>query len=477
MEKIRLNMVTRNGVRNLLIYAIIFSALFSSLFLSGISSEYEQYISDKTDLFLYLQADIYGRNSYEDVRKFNELNDVLDKNSFECSDISQNEYAVYKTAADESFMTVLYWRFEKVVSNALSGSPNDEELDELFKILCYDYRTGEIHGYINGNGIELHNDDRFIELYPYIKLAEGRSFTKEEMDAGESVCLIDDRMVQIIKTESGYTAKNVEPGDTVYFTKTVFNDDFSATESFCFGLKVVGLLETKSVNGRGVNQVFVPEKTMERILKEHGLTEVYKDRIPTDINECLLNIYKLSSFSQLRKLKKQIDKYKSDSWTYYTSLDKLGYSGMADIVFSISKSFKIISYVLIILIILVSAAMIILDINARRNEIGLLKSMGKEDKDIIRENTVTRIVTYMISAVIGYFGAVKLSRTVMEYQFSKGGSDGSKLLNIADKLLRLNTTEVIIAAVFIIILCIESAVLYRYLIGRVTVKELLEKQE
>ncbi len=185
----------------------------------------------------------------------------------------------------------------------------------------------------------------------------------------------------------------------------------------------------------------------------------------------------MSSFYQLEKRRKQIDKYKSDNWTYYTNLEKYGYSGMADLVLSISKSFRIVSYALVILVLIVSATLIVLDINSRRNEIGLLKSMGKEDRDIIRENSIVRILVYLASSVIGYIVSVKLSRTVMEYQFSNGGTDGTKLLNIADKLLKLNNSGIILAVMFIIILCIESVILYRYLISRVTVKELLEKQE
>ncbi|MBQ4489595.1 MAG: ABC transporter permease, partial [Ruminobacter sp.] len=342
---IKLKMNCRRSIRNLLVIGILFIVLFSSLFLQGLASFFDEYISDKVDLFLYLQADISGRGAYEETQLFLNLNDSLKKNSFERSDISQTERRTYKTAADESFASILYFRNEKAVSHALLGEFNDEEFDELFKSLCYDYKTGEIRGIINGNGIELHSDNEFVDLYPYLKLVQGRQFTLEETETGDNVCLIDEGMVQIVKTASGYSVKEFETGDTVYITKKVFNDDYTASEDFMLELKVVGIVEAESVNGTPANQVFIPEKTMERILKEHGFTEVYKDRTKTDINWDfgLVNIYKLSSLSQLEKLKKQIDKYKSDNWIYYTSLDKYGYSGMADLVLSISKSFRIVS--------------------------------------------------------------------------------------------------------------------------------------
>ena len=480
MEKIRINMAMKNGIRNLLIYAIIFSTLFSSLFLSGISAEYEEYISGKTDLFLYLQTDISGRGAYEETQLFLNLNDSLKKNSFERSDISQKEYEVYKTASDESFSSIMMPKdYAKAVIHALNGKSDDGELDELFDSYCYDYKTGEMRFQIGPLGIELHSDSSFVDLYPGLKLIDGRQFTLEETENGENVCLIRDNVAQIIKAASGYSVKEIEPGDIVYLTKRVYNADYSASEDFMFELKVVGIVETTSAKVDNTNLVFIPEETMERVLRDHGFTEVYKDRTKTDINWDfgLVNIYKLSSLSQLEKLKKQIDKYKSDNWIYYTSLDKYGYSGMADLVLSISKSFRIVSYALVVLILIVSAALIVLDINSRRNEIGLLKSMGKEDREIIRDNSIVHILVYLISAAIGYLVSVKLSRVVMEYQFSNGGTDGTKLLNIADKLLKLNNSGIILAVMFIIILCIESVILYRYLISRVTVKELLEKQE
>ncbi len=470
MKKIRLKTATRRVLRNLPIFVVVFCVLFSSLFLWGIGPCFEEFITGKMDIFLYLQPGMLS--TYEDKEKFLNLNASFPKNVYAYEDVEQTELYVFKCCNDKS-VTSLINEYGSTISL------NDEGLDKLFEDFCYGFMKDNRFSYIGQNSVELHRNGDFVWRYPYLTLSAGRTFTEEELSAGEKVCLIGEDYAQIIKTENGYSIKECEPGDTIYLTKVARNSDNSIADVFTFSLTVIGTVKQTYGATDYSDNVFMPEKTMELILKEHGHEDIYSDRYSTDHNFMvgMIGVYKLSSLTQLEKLKRQIDKHKSDSWTYYTNLEKAGYSGMADMVISISNSFKIISCVLMVLIVLVSAALIILEMNSRRNEIGLLKSMGKEDKDIIKENSATRIMTYMISALIGYFGAVKLSRTVMEYQFSKGGSDGEKLLKMGDKLLKLNNAGLIISAVFIIILCFESVVLYRYLISRITVKELLEKQE
>ena len=475
MKTIAIKMVTGKCIRTVLVFIAIFSVLFSSLFLKGMASCFEEYITGKMDIYTYLQPGIL--NTYADKEKFLTLNSLLPENSYDGADVEQTELYVFKCFSGDSFASIIY---DYSLLAKYKGEELNAFLDEKFDLLCYGFIHENGFTYMDGNAVELHRNSDFVERYPFLTLSTGRVFTEKELLNGERVCLIGEDYAQIIKTENGYSIKKFETGDTVYLTKVVLNNDYSIKDVFTFSLTVIGTVKkTGGMANDYADNVFLPEETMELILREHGHNDIYENRSATYPNYDIgmIGVYKISSFSQLEKLKKQIDKYKSDNWIYYTSLDKYGYSGMADLVLSISKSFRIVSYALVVLILIVSAALIVLDINSRRNEIGLLKSMGKEDREIIRDNSIVHILVYLISAAIGYLVSVKLSRAVMEYQFSNGGTDGTKLLNIADKLLKLNNSGIILAVMFIIILCIESVILYRYLISRVTVKELLEKQE
>lgn len=233
----------------------------------------------------------------------------------------------------------------------------------------------------------------------------GRTFSQDEIDNGEYVCVI---------TPDTYYYKDgeltkVEVGDYIEYSVIKPIDGEIVTYK-TYEFRVIGMLNIGKTVSKTVLQeadaVIIPEKAFLEIYEESK--EIDKE-YSLGYNEYLYYypcIITMNNFDDAEKLVEYLNDLNSlydKEYKYETSLDS--YYSIAGNLESLSENSKIIYEFSIIVAILLFILMINMDLNRRKKEIGLLSTFGLNKPKLILEF----IIQYLIIAFVALILAIIFS--------------------------------------------------------------------
>ncbi len=264
----------------------------------------------------------------------------------------------------------------------------------------------------NGNG-ESHTFDMklFADVNPMdfadenSVLIDGRLATREEIDSGESVVLVEENVASI---------NNLQIGDTISVSASPLDYENVSLELQIIGIyKSEGAVDQKMISRGGnatlpQNRLYVPFN----IIKSIGFTQSEMDHmlIPDNViritDPLFIDDYKDVAEQQLTLKYGNFDANDALYNSIMGPIEKLG---------SIAK--------IMVIIIAIAGASIIglitaLTVNERKEEIGIMLAVGESKVKIVTqfvlEVTVIALITFMLSSFTGSIIGDKVSATVLD---------------------------------------------------------------
>lgn len=228
-----------------------------------------------------------------------------------------------------------------------------------------------------------------------LSLAEGRNFSKSEVELGSNVCIVGSEIVDKL-------FKNVDPMDKLI---NVGNNRF----------KIVGVLATKgsSMGFSGDRAVYVPLLKAKQINANANPSYTITVMVPT--NDMQENIIGESTalFRNIRKVKInepnnfEITKSDAIAQTLFEQLNYVVYGGIAiGVITLIGASIGLMNIMLV-------------SVTERTREIGIRKAIGANPKVIRRQFLIEAVVICLMGGSLGIFLGILIGNLI---SFAMGGS-------------------------------------------------------
>lgn len=310
----------------------------------------------------------------------------------------------------------------------------------------------------------------FSELADYvINVTDGRSFTKEEVDDGENVCVVNEKL----RIDKDGVMSEIRVGDTIPVKLVVFSYPNGAYNTYVGNelyseyeyLKVIGIVHYNSDNDKAaVNEyrdpemtIYMPNKTV-MMIHEHmdNLRNSYESQkndlygVLDDSALGITNYYlQITDFSKTAEVLYQFEEYadvlsEHGDHPEYVSLvtTKDAYDNISWAVKGLGTFADVFHKLTVLFFIIVTVFVVVLQIRNRKKEVGILLSNGeKKSKVIIQmilELFIVAAVGITLSILAGYriaepVGAALMSNTIEAKSETMSTDDrGNRINRILD---------------------------------------------
>ena len=421
IRRVLLDIINRKKVFlfKLIVISASFLVIISAFHLNIISQHYLNEVNHKR-IQLMISSTCNINNRLELIYKNNQdiyLSD-LEKLDHIISNI--DEEGVYKALIKDDYSFSSF-----IVSNGqLSGmyritSQSDTLDDETFYLNNeISFNAGQRH---ENNTLTYENDynNSYFEstdqcqMYDLVcrrvEIIDGRTFTNQEIDAGEKVCIIPENMVLLVKYGDTVIRKKISVGDTVLFTNRIdgiygechYYVEDKLSEYLSTGFKVIGIYRNSKQYNYG--KVYIPDKTLSDLW--HTMMPIYSANSTYRIinNNKAVLLYKpivliCDSVEQLRKLNESIAKENDPSITTYADIGEIKQT--ASLIISLSSGFKTVTGVMSLLAFIAVISMLFIDLHKRQTETGLLMKCGLKTGQLLRQYSIENMLISVLAICI-----------------------------------------------------------------------------
>ncbi|MGM9941813.1 MAG: hypothetical protein ACI32N_07495 [Bulleidia sp.] len=333
----------------------------------------------------------------------------------------------------------------------------------------------------------------------------GRTFTTEELDQGEMVC-----MVPFSGNADWYRSDgtgNSQQRDEITITSVVFNENNEISAHRSWTLKVVGTYMLTAgrtlMSSRSVNiPVYVPLNTLMKLLDEAAAFQKendpdYESRLK--FKENVIQVYpailEMDSYASLKNMIRYIQS--TDAYAQGLVSPDSELASMAPVITNIetvTSSFRIISWLMIGLTVVFAVVNSCMNCYMRKKESAVLMTMGETKTNI----AIQRMMETGLQAFIGMITALPLSHWIvcqfgmelfnssMQYRDTTIGQALSGTFSLHDvklsaeelnELFRFSSTDLFIAGVVLVVIVLLVYWLSMVMTERIRLRDTLSAGE
>ena len=486
LRRVKLDLIKKyeKSLLKCVVFIILFSMLFTSLYIQNISKQLEDSIIKEFDIMLEINPNISTYDDktttfYERTIQYEEMiGDLQNNTKYSYSDfnLSNKGYRspIYTMGINDSLIT-------------------------LYAGGGYEYTNGLIWNEFTNNQWPLGEDlkstrnptPKDFEL-GLASIIDGRTFTDEEIQNGENVCIIP---VGLKKYENGLS-KSVWIGDEITISEILKDDQGNIIYYNEHTYTVIGNYSTSDGSGMktmmGLKElpIYIPESNYQEMLENSIMhaSEYYDDYLD---ERYLFNvhptIFKFSNVDDFNSFLDYLEKYSdrfNNGYTYSTTMETQ-FPTIANIL-SVSKSISYISILCMVACICITFILILFDIETSKKEIGILLSLGESIKGVVVQYILEILIISALAVTVSYgvtqTAGVEIAQNLIQNQISDdetikfNDSDYEFEIEKYEEILKpLSIAEnVSITFAYMLGICIfEGAVLY-ILIKRIDPKDLLK---
>ena len=403
-------------ITKIIVYVVIFSLLFFSIYINSLAKHLETSILSNFNIYA---GTISKLNTY--LYDFSDIDSYFD-------DVEDYQRFSYNLA---DFSSVDYFDFN--FSNHFMNPIKPISIDEEDKQLTIYSRTKEseeaIQNFFSQGGMvaigeHLKSVDQsdFLDMhFNAVSILDGRTFTQEEIEQGKHVCIVHHSIMKSGENTEG----DVTIGKILPISEYV-NVDGEILYQKQYDCEIVGIYTTE--DGKGVHSAAglweIPIYVPYNFYKEMMTSSIESNRQfnPKFYDASLQAktfmvhpaVYGFKTLDDLRSFLNELDTYQAyfpDVYQYFSSIDSY-YLAISNIV-TISDSFYLISNICFLISLLISAILVTFEIHFRHKEIGILKSFGERNRNLLiqflLEMAIVTVVAIgianpLVKAGVGQFG-------------------------------------------------------------------------
>ena len=427
LRRVKLNLLnkTTKFALKCVVFLLFYTLLFTSIYIDHTSKQLEYSILKNYDIHVEIDSDILDKRwsseisidqYHQETKEYSEMYQSLsESNNTIYSDLSirDSSQIISSTKIDQENYYVYY-----------DQGDNDNFIYELevFNESCQN-KDG-LCSFVSSTDIK--STSNIIPLdfkFGINELVNGRMFTKEEIEEGKAVCLVPVALREYSIINGEVRSKSIKVGDTI--TVSVLIHDKEGIYYYKpYEFEVIGTFFTKDDIQRvyKYSTYFIPDKQFEDIFSSAvyelnnypNLTDEEKNQ--AKYYEIDPMIFQFDNIDQLTKFLNDLEEYDyyfPETYQYYSTIDEI-YPSISNVL-AISKTIRFISLLCLIVCIVVSILMILLDINSRKKEIGILLAMGETMIGVVIQFAIELLIVLMVSASCSYFITYRIGNKCMNY--------------------------------------------------------------
>ncbi len=297
-------------------------------------------------------------------------------------------------------------------------------------------------------------------------LVAGRYFNEDEISKGKNVIILyGDSVVYDNKTG---TYKSVTVGDTITYCLYDLNDE-SGSILASYDFEVVGMIEDNSyydINSTPLLFNLIPYKTYKRIIDE--CTPLVEDSLYSSFNDyigstlVIPTIYELKSFDCLEDFIALINE---SGYAYKT--DASEYISLVSSIESVHTSFNILFIFSLVSCVLILLFMILIEVNNRKKEIGILKALGESNFNICVQFALEYLFIVLFNFIIALVTTLIISNSMSKSLFT------FDVFSIPQNVTTLSISNILSLFGIVLLICLPSIAFSLLVVLRVRVKEIM----
>ena len=428
LRRVKMNLTKQTGRLALkcVVFFLFFTMLFTSIYIDRVSKQLENNILSNYDI--YTEINKLEKNRFffdldehlKDVETFINIYDELSENeSVSYSDInitngngSPIKFVYYDDSNDLIYLNQVYGREDSVIESY----QETERICLLRNKNCSYGIFNKLVGVDASEPLDFH--------FEKARLMRGDYFSEEQLENGEFVCILPLGLYEY-KVENGEIIKDSVSQLNEEITLSILYRDKDGTHYYKpYKFKVIGYYGMENVDEYNI---YIPSKTLLEMNQKaiEAANEYYPNFYSEESGFIHIRgltydadsaIFKFDNIDNLKTFLNQLDKYQDyfpDKYSYYSSIDET-YASISNVLV-VSKTIKYIAMICLIVCIVISILILLLDINSRRKEIGILLSMGETLGNVIKQFTIELLLISCIAGIGSYFATNQLSDVCMNY--------------------------------------------------------------
>ena len=210
----------------------------------------------------------------------------------------------------------------------------------------------------------------------------------------------------------------------------------------------------------------IPYKTYKRIIDE--CTSLVEDSLYSSFNDyigstlIIPTIYELKSFDSLEDFIALINE---SGYAYKT--DASEYISLVSSIESVHTSFNILFLFALVSCVLILLFMILIEVNNRKKEIGILKALGESNFNICLQFALEYLFIVLFNFVIALVTTLIISNSMSKRLFT------FDVFLVPQDITTLSLSNILVLFSIVLLICLPSIVLSLLVVLRVRVKEIM----
>ncbi len=316
--------------------------------------------------------------------------------------------------------------------------------------------------------VSTNNVDTSFNYYGYDGyLVAGRYFNEDEIEDGKNVIILyGDSVVYDHKTD---TYKSVVVGDTITYSLYDLNDE-STTILASYDFEVVGMVSACNRFGGDDDTALtfnlIPYNTYKRIIGE--CEPLIKDNLYNTFNDyigstlVIPTIFELKSFDCLEDF---ISLINDMGYSYNT--DASEYISLVSSIESVHTSFNILFIFSLVSCVLILLFMILIEVNNRKKEIGILKALGESNFNICLQFSLEYLIIVLFNFLLSLIITILISGSISKKLFT------FDVFSLPVEVTALSFTNILSLLGIVLLICLPGIVISLFVVLRVKVKEIM----
>ena len=465
------NNIVRNIIKSILLLSF-YTVIVCALLINHIGDVFIEYITNNIRLNVSVIGDIndasmWRWDNYNPVVAYEKTKEYYNY----INSIDDNLYVYSECTFDVGYISNTGYINGKLISEYQYVNETNEfsEEIELFKERQSRNFNGLSQNLLTTKVI---NSTEFYDLREgNVEIIEGRSFTKEEIQNGDNVCIVNSKALYIEDNKGEITAHYVHPGDKIKCSIVCFYNDDKVHETF--ELTVVGVYKPTN-DFIHYRNTYLPLEFYTIIMDKMAEYEYQGINLNTVPG---VAYYEVSSINQLKEL---INVIKDNEYGYRVQTNVNQIVDALSSCIAIADNIKGISSISFVTCMLFCIALIVLDVYYRKKEIGLLMSFGEERKIIVKQIILEEVMLYVVASIFAFILSKVLSGMIVNYLLNNNASHdilvygGHQVKAAAMNIdLVLSSLDYVIYAAYILLLIVMNVLIVNNQVRKYSPKELL----
>ena len=245
----------------------------------------------------------------------------------------------------------------------------------------------------------------YLKFHNNLKISQGRTFDRFELEEGEAVCVVSEGMMSDDKGIS-----YVRPGDYIPITIMYKDDENVVIDFYTKWIKVIGLINDSKIT---IPTVVLPAKYLDtiRFEAESFLLDCdsnYFDDHAIAKDEIYIEsqVLQLDTVDQLRDAANYLDstwEHDKNLFSYSSTIAK--YAPVLSDIEAVSSGFNVICLICLAVSFAIACILILLEIIYSQKEFMVLKALGENSLSIAFQFSLETLIIMLMSSVFSFICA------------------------------------------------------------------------